>query len=137
MVTTSLQVAEVFKKEHKHVLRDIDSLEKDMSNFGLMFYEAETPDSYGRPRRTFYMNRDGFTLLAMGFTGKKALGFKLQYIEQFNTMENQLKSQVALHSYMIADPIKRAEQWIVEQQEKMLLDVYIIKKSSSELTVLD
>lgn len=37
-------------------------------------------------------------------------------------MENQLKSQVALHSYMIADPIKRAEQWILEQQEKMLLE---------------
>lgn len=56
-----------------------------------MFSETNIPDSYGRNRRAFYMNRDGFTLLAMGFTGDKALKFKLQYIEAFNSMEEQVK----------------------------------------------
>ncbi|MCK8537412.1 Rha family transcriptional regulator, partial [Enterococcus faecalis] len=56
-----------------------------------MFSETNIPDSYNRNRRAFYMNRDGFTLLAMGFTGDKALQFKLQYIEEFNSMEEQAK----------------------------------------------
>lgn len=92
-VTTSLEVSEVFEKGHNHVLRDIDKLKKDVSNFGQMFEEAYEPDIYGRSRRVIYMNRDGFTLLAMGFTGNKALQFKLQYIEAFNRMEQLIKEQ--------------------------------------------
>lgn len=92
-VTTSLQLADTFEKGHQHILRDIDGLKKDVSNFGQMFLEGNEPDSYGRDRRTYYMNRDGFTLLAMGFTGKKALQFKLQYIDAFNKMETAIKSK--------------------------------------------
>lgn len=90
-VTSSLQVAEVFEKEHKNVLRDISTLDLDRLNFEQMFLEGTEPDSYGRDRKVIYMNRDGFTLLAMGFTGKKALEFKLKYIEAFNQMEAQIK----------------------------------------------
>lgn len=93
-VTSSLQVAESLDKKHQHVLRDIDVLEKDVSNFGQMFVEGNEPDSYGRNRRVIYMNRDGFTILAMGFTGKKALQFKLKYIEAFNKMEDHIKQQL-------------------------------------------
>lgn len=69
------------------------------------------------------MNRDGFTLLAMGFTGNKALEFKMKYIEAFNQMEAELKKQVELTtpSYQIEDPIKRAERWIEEEKERKLL----------------
>lgn len=90
-VTSSLQVAESFEKEHKNVLRDINALDLDRLNFEQMFLEGVEPDSYGRDRKVIYMNRDGFTLLAMGFTGKKALSFKLKYIEAFNQMEAQIK----------------------------------------------
>ena len=90
-VTSSLQVAEVFEKNHRDVLKAITNLKKDVRNFAQMFGETNIPDSYGRNRRAFYMNRDGFTLLAMGFTGDKALKFKLQYIEAFNSMEEQVK----------------------------------------------
>ncbi|APP11210.1 phage regulatory protein [Lactiplantibacillus plantarum subsp. plantarum] len=90
-VTSSLQVAEVFGKNHRDVLKAITNLKKDVRNFAQMFSETNIPDSYGRNRRAFYMNRDGFTLLAMGFTGDKALKFKLQYIEAFNSMEEQVK----------------------------------------------
>lgn len=92
-VTSSLQVAETFGKNHRDVLRVIDDL-KDVRNFAQMFSETNLPDSYGRNRRGYYMNRDGFTLLAMGFTGSKALQFKLQYIDAFNEMEQQVKFQV-------------------------------------------
>lgn len=61
-----------------------------------MFFETNEPDSYGRERRVIYMNRDGFTILAMGFTGKKALQFKLKYIEAFNQMEDRIKQQIQI-----------------------------------------
>nr|WP_243458157.1 Rha family transcriptional regulator [Sporosarcina sp. Te-1] len=64
---------------------------KDVSNSGLMFFEGAEPDSYGREQTVIYMNRDGFTLLATGFTGKKAMEFKLKFIQAFNEMEERLK----------------------------------------------
>ena len=93
-VTTSLQVAETFEKEHKNVLRDIENLKKDVLNFEPMFLEGAEPDSYGRDRKVIYMNRDGFTILAMGFTGSKAMQFKLQYIQAFNEMEAHIKQEL-------------------------------------------
>ena len=93
-VTTSLQVSVNFKKRHDHILRDVDAMKKDVPNFGEMFSPATTTDSYGRERRIYYMNRDGFSLLAMGFTGKKALQFKLKYIKAFNEMEKKQLKQL-------------------------------------------
>lgn len=74
------------------MLRDIESIEKDVPNFGEMFHKGESKDSYGRSQPCYFMNRDGFTLLAMGFTGKQALDWKIKYINAFNQMEKQLKS---------------------------------------------
>lgn len=96
VVTSSLQIAEVFKKEHRGVLRDVDNLKEGVAqNWADLFWE----DTYIHPQnkqeyRMIYMNRDGFTLLAMGFTGKKALEFKLKYIQAFNEMEKQIKAQL-------------------------------------------
>lgn len=94
-VTTSLNVAEVFEKKHKHVLEAIDDLRGAAENSADLFQES----AYVHPQnkqtyRMIYMNRDGFTLLAMGFTGKKAIEFKLQYIDEFNKMENRIKAQL-------------------------------------------
>ncbi|KOS64661.1 ORF6C domain-containing protein [Lysinibacillus agricola] len=95
VVTTSLQVAETFEKEHKNVLQSIENIREELDVLKLqqMFFEGNEPDSYGRDRKTYYMNRDGFTLLAMGFTGKKAFDFKIKYIDAFNQMEQQLNPQ--------------------------------------------
>lgn len=95
-VASSRQIAESFDKRHDHVIRDIDTIKKDVPNFGEMFFETEAPDGYGRPQRTYLMNRDGFTLLAMGFTGKAALEWKLKYIQAFNAMEKQLAQRPQL-----------------------------------------
>ncbi|WP_025194023.1 Rha family transcriptional regulator, partial [Enterococcus faecalis] len=91
-VTSSLQVAETFSKNHQHVLRDLDNLKEGVQNWTDLFYE----DTYIHPQnkqsyRQVIMNRDGFTLLAMGFTGQKALQFKLKYIEAFNQMEKEIQ----------------------------------------------
>lgn len=113
-VTSSLQVAEVFEKNHRDVLKAITNLKKDVRNFAQMFGETNIPDSYGRNRRAFYMNRDGFTLLAMGFTGSKALQFKLQYIDAFNKMEQQVKFQVP-------STLPEALRLAADQAEKILV----------------
>ncbi|WP_076631217.1 Rha family transcriptional regulator [Lactiplantibacillus plantarum] len=89
-VTSSLRVADTFGKQHKHVLESIDKLVAENPATKSMFATG-TYDNRGKQYPMYYMNRDGFTLLAMGFTGTKALKFKLQYIEAFNSMEEQVK----------------------------------------------
>ncbi|CAI2685055.1 Rha family transcriptional regulator [Apilactobacillus kunkeei] len=89
-VTDSIQVAKTFEKRHDHIIRNIEKLKKDIPNFGEMFLEGETKDSYGRNRKTYFMTKDGFTLLAFGFTGKKANEFKLDYIQAFNKIESYI-----------------------------------------------
>ncbi|MDE7309942.1 MAG: phage regulatory protein/antirepressor Ant [Lachnospiraceae bacterium] len=92
ILASSREVAEKFEKRHDHILRDIESFQKDVPNFGEVFFEDKLPDKYGRNQKIYLMNRDGFSLLCMGFTGKKALEWKLKYIEVFNKMEDKLKS---------------------------------------------
>jgi phage regulatory protein, rha family len=117
-VASSRDVAEHFEKRHDHVMRDIDALGKDVPNFGEMFFETELPDRYGRPQRVFLMNRDGFTLLAMGFTGKTALEWKLKYIEAFNTMEQELR-QKAARPLSTAQMFQLQAQINVEQEQRL------------------
>lgn len=92
VVTDSRSVAEHFGKRHDHVMRDIEAYKKDVPNFGEMFHETTMPDSYGRQQKAYLMNRDGFSLLVMGFTGKAALEWKLKYIDAFNAMEKAIKT---------------------------------------------
>lgn len=101
VITTSLRVAEVFGKRHDNILRQINSLigslreQQDFSplkNEEAKFAVANYKDEQGKLRKQYIITRDGFTLLAMGFTGSKALKFKLQYIQAFNAMEAKLKA---------------------------------------------
>ncbi|WP_462270995.1 Rha family transcriptional regulator [Ligilactobacillus agilis] len=119
-VTTSLKVAEVFDKKHQHVMEAIRKLTVENSTVRKMFGEDSYLNSRNQKQPMFYMNRDGFTLLAMGFTGSKAIAFKLKYIEAFNKMEKQIKQAYLMQkqdSYMIDDPIQRAQRWIEEREE--------------------
>lgn len=119
-VASSRQIAENFEKNHNHVLRDIDSLKKDVSNFGQMFFETTAPDSYGREQRTYLMNRDGFTLLAMGFTGKAALEWKLKYIAAFNEMEKKLAEKPQLtRSQLLATALIAAHEELEEKDKRI------------------
>lgn len=98
-VTTSLAVAQAFDKKHKHVLEainnKIDSAENS-AQYKNMFMESFYQDLSGKRNKMYYMNRDGFTFIAMGFTGRKADEFKLKYIQAFNAMEEQIRNQQRL-----------------------------------------
>lgn len=91
-VVTSLDVAETFNKLHKDVLESIRGIKSTLSTaeFSALFYEENYKASNGKMNPMYYMNRDGFTLLVMGYTGEKAMKFKLDYIKQFNAMEKAL-----------------------------------------------
>ena len=90
-MTDSLSVAEMFKKNHSKVIRSIENLAGGIAKNGdtqHMFVKSWYKHPQNGERYTKYlMNRDGFSLLVMGFTGKKALEWKLKYIHAFNTME--------------------------------------------------
>lgn len=96
--TTSLEVAKFFGKRHDNVLRDVDALLSQLPenslqhNFEETYQEQETPFGV-KQIRVFILYRDGFMLLVMGYTGKKALSMKLPYIEAFNRMEEELARQ--------------------------------------------
>lgn len=118
-VASSRQIAESFEKNHRDVLRAIDSLKEDVRNFAQMFFETDTPDSYGRPQRTYLMTRDGFTLLAMGFTGKAALEWKLKYIAAFNAMEKELAAQQLLPVSKEMQALFLLDQRTVQQEARL------------------
>lgn len=127
-VVNSRDVAKVFHKQHKNILRDIDRLKSDWSNFTrlksepsktlnpnlspvdletlnhvskMKFDDCFIPSTYitkdGRTVRSYDMNRDGFTLLTMGFNGRDALAFKLAYISRFNEMEQETTKRNTLY----------------------------------------
>ncbi|MCG0679829.1 phage regulatory protein [Lactiplantibacillus plantarum] len=93
-VTSSLQVAEIFEKNHRDVLEVIRTKMHSAefsAQYQKMFVEGSYKDKSGKSNPMYYMNRDGFSFVAFGFTGKKADAFKLKYIEAFNSMEEQVK----------------------------------------------
>lgn len=109
--TTSKEVAKFFGKRHTEVLRDLGQIiancpeEFSQRNFA----SAEYSDEQGKPRPMFHLFRDGFTLLAMGYTGQKAMQFKLAYIEAFNRMETELREQATLALPPAEPAIENAE----------------------------
>ena len=95
LVTTSRNVAAVFEKEHKNVLRDIAAIiennpDKDFGrlNFELSSYRNEQ----NKEQPEYLLTRDGTMLLIMGYTGEKALALKTAYIKRFNEMEQALRN---------------------------------------------
>jgi Rha family phage regulatory protein len=87
---TSLDVAERFGREHYNVLQSIRNLECSDSFRRLSFQAADYIDDQGKPRQSYEMNRDGFTMLAFGFKGSEAAAWREKYIAAFNWMEAEL-----------------------------------------------
>lgn len=123
VVTDSLNVAQVFGKRHDNVIQAIENIIEMEINSKEYFKECDyinvhaTGINKNRKYKKYDLTKEGFTLLVMGFTGSEAMKFKMMYINEFNRMEQELKNR-DLNSYMIDDPIARAERWIKEQQEK-------------------
>ena len=147
-ITTSLIVAQVFGKEHKNVLRDIENLSCSESfrvaNFG------ETPYVHpqnGQTYKMYTMTKDGFSFLVMGYTGEKAGEFKERFINEFNRREAMLKSDdyILMRSMQILqDRIKnieadnaRLEQQAEQQQAMIDLQDREIKQSAPKVKYYD
>lgn len=93
-VVSSLDVAETFEKEHRRVLQDIREL-RCSEKFRLHnFVQSEYENNQGHKQPMYLITRDGFTILAMGYTGERAMRFKEAYINQFNAMEKALQGKL-------------------------------------------
>lgn len=119
-VVSSLQVAEDFNKNHRDVLKAIENLKEGVAqNFADLFYKAEYVHPQNKQHYPMYlMNRDGFSLLVMGFTGKEALDWKLKYIQAFNAMEKQVRNEMST-------------------EEKVLLNLQYSKEISDHVKEVD
>ena len=115
MLVSSLEVAKNFGKNHQHVMRDIRNLREGVQNWTDLFYESTYVHEQNKQQYPMYlMNRDGFTLLAMGFTGKDALEWKLKYIQAFNEMEAKLNDPEFL--------VKRSMEYLEKRCNALLLE---------------
>lgn len=133
VVTTSLKVAEYFRKPHKDVLKSIRTLECSTEftgrNFSPCFYFSELRNNVKRKLPMYYMTRDGFTLLVMGFTGKIAARFKEAYINAFNEMEKKLAGETITEKAMsdLIDKLCGKIEENMNAQEKKLEKLFGMK----------
>ena len=98
LTVSSMMVAEHFKKRHDNIIRTIQGLEIPEDFNVLNFEDVKYVDAKGEERPAFHMTRDGFVLLVMGFTGKKAMAWKVKYINAFNAMEKAQKDKLYLNA---------------------------------------
>lgn len=150
VLTNSLLVAEKFGKNHKDVIEVITSILVKAENsaqtdnqqlakmFALVEYDVPLNNGTGAVRKApmYVMNRDGFTLLAMGFTGEKALKFKLDYINAFNQMEETIKSGIKIGQNRLFQLLrdegylcKTGENYNLPTQRAMEMNLFEIKKT--------
>lgn len=146
-VVSSRTVAEYFGKNHFHVLRDIEELlnkkpELRESNFGVTF-EIRHIGNTERKTPVYYMDRKGFCLLAMGFTGPKALEFKCAFYDEFTRMEEELgKSFVSrlpcMKDYLKAYAIYKQGKAIASQAGKTLSQWSRVKQpTEAQLRIME
>src|SRR5690625_1759437 len=117
VVTSSRNVARDFDKEHRNVIRNIERMLKNEQAHEMFFETYYTHEQNKQVYRQFLMNRDGFTLLVMGFTGQKAMDFKLKYINAFNDMEKQIQAQQKPKTQL--EILQQSINQLVEQEQRI------------------
>ena len=121
VVVSSRQIAENFGKEHKDVLDSIRLILAAENSAARFFFET-TYENRGKQYPEYLMNRDGFSLLVMGFTGSKALEWKVKYIQAFVEMELELKTPRAVRNYLAMSEEDRAISYFRAKKENTELD---------------
>lgn len=124
-VVSSRDVARVFEKEHFIVMRDIRNLDCSPAFAAYNFVCGSYKDAQNQERPAYLMTRDGFSFLAMGFTGTKAAEFKEKYIVAFNAMERELMNRPQLPDF--TDPVIAARAWADAVEQKRALEAQIKK----------
>ncbi len=130
LVVTSRQIAGDFDKRHADVLERIEELIKTEKSVMTMFIESSYKAGTGKPYKEYLITRDGFSLLVMGFTGSKALTWKLKYIEAFNKMEEHIRGQ-ALNTSELSPELQMFKQ-IFDTVAKQQLENKQIKEEIKE-----
>lgn len=126
MIVSSMEVAKNFNKNHKELLRTIRSLLGGAQNCAGLFYESSyTHNQNKQEYPMYYMNRDGFSLLVMGFTGKEALEWKMKYIQAFNEMEQKLNNPEFL--------VQRTMEYLKSRCDALLLENKVKSQQIAEL----
>ena len=119
VVVTSKQVSDHFGKVHRQILRDIRDLIGDAGEFGQYSFVLSSYKSLQNKELPCYeMTRDGFSLLAMGFTGKKATEWKIKYIKAFNAMEAEILSN-RTKEISVMDELNKAYLLMESDKEKV------------------
>ncbi|MDE6665208.1 MAG: Rha family transcriptional regulator [Ruminococcus sp.] len=152
LTVSSLQVAKDFGKRHDHIIRDIENLIDSFSENPILGFQKSdenssnlTPQNLGvknffientyktkgnnKTYKCYDITRDGFSLLVMGFTGKKALEWKIKYIEAFNSMERQLIN--------INSDIERIVNKVISEKIETIISKVIDEKTELIIKVLD
>lgn len=139
VVVRSTEIAKHFGKRHDNVLRDVDRLIREAGAHSSilgseMFFTSSFVNDRNREYREFLMNRDGFSLLAMGFTGPKAFAWKLKYIEAFNQMEQALsaKEQSVMQAFNDAIALMESDKEIASTHAKALASWKKVRKGHIE-----
>lgn len=118
VVVSSREVAENFGKEHRNVIQSIENISAENSAVTQMFFKTTYTAGTGKSYPMYLMNRDGFTLLAMGFTGKEALEWKLKYIDAFNQMEQKLTNPEPESTEMLLSRALIAANSVIDTERK-------------------
>jgi anti-repressor protein len=134
VLTDSFLVAQKMNIRHDNVLRDIEVHIAKLNKAGeqefamLNFEESHYTNDYAvgiaknRKYKKYNMTEDGFALVIMSYVSPSALAMKVAFIAEFKKMKEYIQNSLKQPSYMIGDPIARAEKWIEEQKEKQLLE---------------
>ena len=141
LTVSSLQVAEDFEKEHRNVVQAIEELKKGVAEKSAdLFIESSYQHRQNKQTYKCYnLTRDGFSLLVMGFTGKKALEWKLKYIEAFNLMEQKIRerySDISPQLQFLID-MERKQKQLEKKQEELeskIADISEIRDNTIKAT---
>jgi Rha family phage regulatory protein len=140
-VTDSLTVAEVFGKDHDKVMRDIHNQiiklneagedEFSTANFGVSYYKTDR----GREYPKYNLTEDAFAIVVFSYVTPEAMKVKVKFIQEFKRMKEALMT-ITSPSYMIEDPIERAQRWIEEQKQRLMLEQQVAE-AQPKLTYYD
>ena len=122
VMVTSLELSRTFGKRHGDVIRVIEEVRSGcVDGFGERnFASAEYQDGQNKARKVYSMTRDGFSLIAMGLTGKAALKFKQVYINEFNRIEAELIDKAHQLAQVKRNELELARPWAAEIEEKLI-----------------
>lgn len=134
VVVSSIQLAERFDKRHCDVLRLTNALLRSFNSGRLSkhFFKSNYTDNKGERRPMYLMDRDGFSLLVMSFKGEKALKWKLDFIDAFNAMEQEIKD----NQHQISADLKDKLYTTSIELEKIKIHRHKLFKETSEQSAL-